>query len=520
VILGDPSNTVLLGKESRITLDDMFCRAAARRPDALALVDPPNRNEFTDGAPRLLTYAQADRVTSAIAGRLHDIGLRADAIVGFQLPNTVESVLVLLGILRAGMIAAPLPLLWRRADGIAALTRLGAKALITCRHAGAVDYADLAMQAAAEVFPIRYVCGFGRNLPDGIVPFDDLFARETPAPVAALERAPNPAAHLAVITWDVTADGPVPVARNHHQLLAGGLAVTLETRFARDTIIQSAVPIASFAGLSLAVLPWLLSGGTLCLQQPFEPDAFIAQLRERQCQATILPGPLLPRLAEAGFLHPRNGLRHVLAHWRAPERLAASPQWHEAVPVLIDVQVFGEAAVIAARRDPNGRPTLLPFGLMSAPRGAAGGMLVAEMSRTDAGTLALRGPMIPTAPFPPGAEGGDLPYFKLGSDGMFDTGCTCRIDKDSRTLVVTGPPAGIVSVGGYRFLMNELQDLIARLDGEAALAVLPDTFTGQRLAGMAPDREAVQQALAAAGINPLVVAAFRSRGGGEQAAVA
>ena len=77
--------------------------------------------------------------------------------------------------MRAGMIAAPLPLLWRRADAVAALTRVGAKALITCGHVGSVNHCQLAMRVAADVFSIRYVCGFGADLPDGVVPFDDLF---------------------------------------------------------------------------------------------------------------------------------------------------------------------------------------------------------------------------------------------------------------------------------------------------------------------------------------------------------
>ena len=34
------------------TLDDLFRAAAARRPDAIALRDPPNRASFTDGAAR------------------------------------------------------------------------------------------------------------------------------------------------------------------------------------------------------------------------------------------------------------------------------------------------------------------------------------------------------------------------------------------------------------------------------------------------------------------------------------
>ena len=103
--------------------------------DAIALADPPNRQSFTDGAPRRLTYAEVDRIVSAIAGRLRRLGLTTDAVVGLQLPNTVEAVLTFLGVLRAGLIAAPLPLLWRRADAIAALNRLGAKTIITSARA-------------------------------------------------------------------------------------------------------------------------------------------------------------------------------------------------------------------------------------------------------------------------------------------------------------------------------------------------------------------------------------------------
>ena len=120
----------------RATLGDLFRRAAASRPDALALIDPPDRLTFTDGPVRRLTYAQADRAISALAARLRGFGLPTDSVVAMQLPNTVESVIALLGVLRAGLIAAPLPLLWRHADAAAALTRVAARALIGCRRIG------------------------------------------------------------------------------------------------------------------------------------------------------------------------------------------------------------------------------------------------------------------------------------------------------------------------------------------------------------------------------------------------
>ena len=77
----------------RVTIDEVFRHIAQRRPDALALADAPNRETFTDGAPRRLTYAEADRMVAAIAGRLRRMGLPTDAIIGIQLPNIVENIL-------------------------------------------------------------------------------------------------------------------------------------------------------------------------------------------------------------------------------------------------------------------------------------------------------------------------------------------------------------------------------------------------------------------------------------------
>src|SRR5262245_66231631 len=165
---------MILGETNRAsgittTLDDLFRRAGVRHPDALALVDPPNRASFTDGPPRTLSYAQADCAISALAARLRGLGLQTDAVVAIQLPNTVESVIACLAILRAGMIAAPLPLLWRRRDLVDALGRVSAKAILTCAYAGNASPTDTAMHTAAALFPIRHICGFGRDLPDGVV---------------------------------------------------------------------------------------------------------------------------------------------------------------------------------------------------------------------------------------------------------------------------------------------------------------------------------------------------------------
>jgi len=114
---------------------------------------------------------------------------------------------------------------------------------------------------------------------------------------------------------------------------------------------------------------------------------------------------------------------------------------------------------------------------------------------------------VPRNAYPLGAESSRLPYFKT-SEGLVDTGYPCRIDSETRTLTVTGPPAGIAGVGGYRFALRELQRLITDIDSGGRIAALPDSLSGQRLTGAADDSGALRRALISRGVNPLVADAF------------
>lgn len=505
MILGD-SDTSPVGAGDGDTLDDLFRRAAVRSPDAIALSDPPNRAAFMDGAPLRLTYVEVDRAVAAAAARLRRLNLPLDSVVALQLPNSVEAVIMLLGVLRAGMIAALMPLLWRRADATAALSRVGAKAIVTCSNVGAVGHGDIALHVAADVFSVRYVCAFGTRLADGVVGFGDIFGAPPVKPPPPIQRD-RPGAHVASITWDMTADGPVPVARSHTELIAGGRAIALQAGLQDRAAILGACMTGSFAGQAMTVLPWLLTGGRLSLHHPFDAAVLAAQCREHGCDTLVVPGPLVARLAEAGVM-AAGSLRRVLGYWRSPERVSAGTPWRHPTAELVPVLALGETAVIALpRKADNGVPAL-PLGPVTVADEIAGHVTVAELIRSKDGTLAVRGAMVPRHPYLPGATH----CFRADPSGYVDTGCPCRVDLDSQTMIPTGPPPGTVCVGGYRFATSELEDLVKRSAPGAVLTALPDALAGHRLAGSAPDRDAVREALAASGANALVADAFRSRG--------
>jgi hypothetical protein len=136
---------------------------------------------------------------------------------------------------------------------------------------------------------------------------------------------------------------------------------------------------------------------------------------------------------------------------------------------------------------------------------------VLETARTSVGTLAMRGPMVPTLrvdqPLPVASE----------VDGYVDTGFPCRHEQVDRTLIVTGPPADIIDVGGYCLRLSQVDALVSRANTDATIVALPDGDLAHRLAGSAPDRKALQGLLKTEGVNPLIVGAFDQQGTPEAA---
>ncbi|MBV9955497.1 MAG: acyl--CoA ligase [Pseudolabrys sp.] len=472
--------------EGGSTLDQLFRRAAIRAPDRLALIDPPNRLKFADGAPRQLTFAQADLAIWRMAAHLRALGLQTDTVIALQLPNIVENVVALLGVLRSGMIPALIPQLWRRMDATPALAAIGAKAIVTTTRLGAHRLDEEALRSAADLFQIRHVMAFGESPADGVSPLDDIFSGAGAPSFLASDRSGDPAAHAALITFDTTADGIIPVARDHHQVVAGGDAVLHAAGLQSGATLLSTLALSSFSVLSATLTPWLLCGGALVLHQPFDANTFVQQQKDHPHALIVTAGALAERIPDETA---------VVALWHAEEqaRSAASPS-------ILDVISFGETGFMTLPRERTARPRKLPRG----PQSAA----ASEASRASNGFLTLRGAMVPTATFPITATPG-VAALQIADDGAIDTRYPCRIDADH--LVVTGAQAGLVRIGGCRFPRHVLDRLpIASGTGGVVVAV-PHALLSQRLAGSSRHLAPTQNKLAADGYHALIVQAFRPR---------
>ena len=269
-------------------------------------------------------------------------------MIAVQLPNTVEFMLTVLAAHRAGLIVALLPLLWRQAELTVALNRTGARAIVTMSRIDGVNHADLAMNAAAEAFSIRHVCGFGDDLPEGMASLDHAIANPSQTTRAYMQDGRK----AAVISFDVTADGFRAVPRTHLNLIAGGLAIFLESDVPQGATMMSAFAPSSFAGLTSSLLVWLLSGGTLALHHPFDGDVLRAADQRRWLRYAGRAGATgvavdRDRYAVAAA-DPAQRDRPVARARNRSHR--ASPSWTVPHAALTDVYLFGEAGLFGARR--------------------------------------------------------------------------------------------------------------------------------------------------------------------------
>ena len=148
---------------------------------------------------------------------------------------------------------------------------------------------------------------------------------------------------------------------------------------------------------------------------------------------------------------------------------------------------------------------------MRAPPGSPQPAGAIEIARTAGGTLALRGRMVPRHPFPPGAERLGEPEWRANATGFIDTGYACRQPREGAHVLVTAPPPGVVSVGGYRFVLRETGRLGApgvercHHRGPARRAVRPSAGRRCRRHPRRPGE------LLAFGAHALVTEAFRDR---------
>jgi non-ribosomal peptide synthetase component E (peptide arylation enzyme) len=306
-------------------------RAAAVRHGACRSTNLPGLGV---GPPRPFSYHEADAAAEALAALFIELGLVPGDNIAVQLPNLALTPLTLLAAWRAGLTVAALPMLWREHEIGMVCEAVAPKALVGVSRFDGERYAERLCAIAANEPSVRFVLGFGPDLPDGVASLDDaLTARHSGPryPGASAGRGP------AMITFTARAGTPLlPVIRREEELLAQGAMTVLVLALDRKDVILNSYPFTGIIGLSLGLMLWLISGATLVQHHPFDDAAFVEQLldtgRDPHGASLACPRPACQGRGAAAPILPLAAARNGMARSRN-RRAAARLRRRRAAPV-------------------------------------------------------------------------------------------------------------------------------------------------------------------------------------------
>ncbi len=463
-----------------LTAEGLLRRRARQRPGVVALSDPPNLPALGFGRPRSFTYRETDDAVDALAAFFIELGLEPGDRIAVQLPNLVLQPLTLLAAWRAGLTVAALPMLWRAHEIGRACDEVEPKALIGVSRFGGENPAENLCEIASTHLSVRFVLGFGPDLPDGAASLDEVIEARRGAAERPIEAPMRNGP--AMITFTARAGAPlVPVVRGEDELLAQGAMTVLALSLDRGDVILNPYPCTGPVGLSLGLMPWLISGATLAQHHPFDYADFVQQLLVSGATVTALPAAILAELAKDGVLQgPDCRLRRLGAIWSLPELALPPPPFYGAAPLLFDLYPLGDLASVVLRREARANPAALPLGKVHLEEDGDSAVFVETKlgTRRDGagdGELLLRGPVVSHGP-----AGGKI---AVDREGFVATGLYAAPEGHDGKRLQLKRDGELLHHGGFTIAASELDRLYQSFPGflDAACFVLPDPIVGERI---------------------------------------
>ena len=478
------------GAWSDVPLDELFRQTAQEHPDRLALVDAPDRSSWTGGAPRQLTYAEADREIDRLAAFYSTVGLSADHVIGVQAPNTVDAVVAILAALRADLIVSPLPLHWRQKNVLEALNSIGAKGFIAADRVETRDVGAAARDVAADLFSLRFVFGLGKDVPDGLIELGPMLDEMGDDLEFTPGERPDPADHTATICWSRSGEENVPVTRCHNHWVSAAQMIVHEAHVKEASTLLVPYSLSGLTGLGGGLVPWLMTGGTLHLHHPTSLANLAAHANEVDADLVMTPGPLAQTLDRK----LANNKTTVLAAWNIS---APHPTTFVARRRLVDLNVADEFALVAKARGPSAKMKATALGKHSGPKGCESGPALLEIAVTEevesqSPKLLVKGPMVPDIGWR--TVNGDQRRVRWEGTGFLNTNIRVEVLEDGIS--------GFGIPGHYALGTGNLEtiDVIyASYPGikEAAAFIVEDALLGARMyAALVPEPGSVPDASA------------------------
>jgi fatty-acyl-CoA synthase len=439
---------------------------------AEALTRFGRREAFIDGGRRL-TYARCAEIVSQFQQLLHAVGIGAGATVVALSPNVPEVFLAQVAAWLNGARYSGLHPMGSVVDHIALCDDAGASVLLA--HP---DYAETAIAVADGCPAVRHVLFLGESDAG-----PDFLARASAFTPRRLE-APQACASDTV--WMVYTGGTTgrskAVLHGHRSMVQGMLGITAAWALPATPRYLACGPITHAS--VLPVVPTLARGGTVVLNQGFDPERWLDTItRERVNYSFVVPTMLYTMLDRCDPRRYDLSSLQSIVYGSAP---MSAPRLVEALdafgPILTQgygqSETLGLATVLRAdEHDPVSRPELLSSCGRAVP-GADIAILdddCVEVADGDVGELCLRAGFVMD-----GYWNRPLLTEEALRGGWLHTGDMATRREDGFLYIVDRKNDMIIS-GAFNIYPRDIEDVLAADPAVSAAAVIgvPDPKWGE-----------------------------------------
>jgi cyclohexanecarboxylate-CoA ligase len=441
---------------------------AALTPDAPMLVN---------AADRRVTFGEFRRRAQLLAAMLHARGVVDGTRVTWQLPSTIDTIVLSAALARLGALQNPILHIYREREIAVALRGTRPQLFI---HPGTWRGTDFGARAAAAV------AGAGIDVPPELVEIGRLASiavdpRSLPPPPPERTAGGEDPVRWLYYTSGTTSE-PKGVRHTDGTLLAGGRGLALALRLSPDDVGSIAFPFAHIAGPDYLV-SMLVNGFSAVVLDAFEPAAAVEVFNRHG--VTVAGGSTAFYQALLNEQRKQPGSRvlptlRVLAGGGAPK----PPEIFHAARHELGATIFhgyGMTEVPMITQGATGDDDEQLVNTEGAPVAGAELRVVSAEGATmpvgEDGEVRVRGPMVCK-----GYDDAELTAAAFDDEGWFRTGDIGHLRSDGH-LVLTGRLKDIIIRKGENVSAREVEELLYAHPkvGDVAVIGLKDPERGERV---------------------------------------
>jgi cyclohexanecarboxylate-CoA ligase len=458
------------------TVDQLLSEAIVRTPDKIAIIaDRADREQVLR-----LTYRELGNLVDRAASSLSRLGVAPRDVVTVQLPNWWEFVVTALACSKIGAVFNPVMPILRERELLYVLNFCESKVFIVPKTYRGFDYAAMAQGMRGELHHLKHLIVVDG---DGDAGFERAILSAEPGGKPAISPGTSPALgpdDMAVVMFTSGTTGePKGVIHTSNSLV--GCTKALAQRFGLhdNEVLLVASPVAHMTGYAAVVLQSIYLGGTMVLQDVWEPKHGVslmvregvtytaastpflndicdvvaggaprpASLRSFLCAGATIPPVLIERAArEVGI--------HACSLWGMTESLAST---------LTEPSRAAEKSPTTDGRPLEGMEVrIVDFEGKPVPTGQSGRLLVRGCQMFSG---YYKKPELET----------------FDAQGWFDSGDLAYMD-DEGYIRISGRVKDVLIRGGENVPVVEIENLIYKHPAVAAVAVVgyPDARLGER----------------------------------------